>query len=264
MATTPFVRRLILWWMISLATVEHGDGVGRGVVRRDTERRRLLVRAVDGRVRHRRRVATSPSAGRRFRMSLPAILLIASPRYAVTCALGVVAEVPWLMPLGWLLWGLAMGPEIVRSEPEFVQRIETGEPRPGVRRNGDRRHARPGRRLRRRRAAARRVGASPDDLHRRGGHPRDRHALAGALGASRRPAGTSSSRMVSARWSQQRYRPSSPRSGSDEGASCQLRHGHTGAQGRWLSARAPGSEPLRSPAPRSAGACGAVGRSYGV
>jgi predicted MFS family arabinose efflux permease len=123
-ATTPFVRRLIVWWMISLVTVAMAMAAA-AVWFEDTLGEAeywygLSVAAYGTGAA----LGTLLFGGRSFRLSLPALLLIASPTYAVTCALGVVAAVPWLMGAGWLLWGLAMGPEIVRSDPEFVARID--------------------------------------------------------------------------------------------------------------------------------------------
>ena len=121
---TPVVRRLVCYWAIELSSVAitmasaivwfdddlgvgdywyglsvaaYGTGAALGL---------LLV------------------GGRRFRMSMPKVLLLTGPVYAASCALCVIAEVPWLMGLGWLVWGIAMGPEMVTSEPEFVARIE--------------------------------------------------------------------------------------------------------------------------------------------
>lgn len=125
-ATTPYVRRIVVWWMASMAmvalamaaaavwfdeTLQAGDywyglsvsayGIGAAV-------------------------GTLLAGGHQFSWPLPRILLVATPFYAATCALGVLAETPWLMPIGWLLWGIALGPEIVRAETEFVERIAPG------------------------------------------------------------------------------------------------------------------------------------------
>ena len=56
-------------------------------------------------------------AGQRsFRWPLPRIALTAAPVYAIACGISAVVEQPWMLPLGWLLWGVALGPEVVTSE----------------------------------------------------------------------------------------------------------------------------------------------------
>ena len=56
-------------------------------------------------------------------MPLPRVLLTLAPIYATCCVFGVLAGQPWMMPLGWLLWGIATGPEQVLGELTFVNRI---------------------------------------------------------------------------------------------------------------------------------------------
>lgn len=123
-ATTPFVRRLVLYWVLSLVTVAMAMAAA-AVWYEDTLDLPgywygISVAAYGVGAAG----ATLVFGGRQFKMSLPAVLLAAAPVYALTCALCVAAEVPWLFPLGWLLWGIALGPEIVRAEPEFVRRID--------------------------------------------------------------------------------------------------------------------------------------------
>lgn len=122
--TTPFVRRLVLYWTLSLAAVSMAMAAA-VVWFEDTLSAPdywygLSVSAYGIGTA----VATLWFGGRRFRWSLPAILLAAAPCYALAAVVGVIAHVVWLMPVSWLLWGLAFGPEIVRAEPEFVERIE--------------------------------------------------------------------------------------------------------------------------------------------
>ena len=67
-----------------------------------------------------------PGVGRRAAASacpLATILVISAPVYAASCALGVVALEPWLLPLGWLVWGVAMGPELVLGELLVVESV---------------------------------------------------------------------------------------------------------------------------------------------
>ncbi len=58
-----------------------------------------------------------------FKTSLPKVMVASAPAYALSCGICVLLDVPWMMAIGWLMWGVAMGPEIVKGEPEFVGRI---------------------------------------------------------------------------------------------------------------------------------------------
>lgn len=123
-ARTPFVRRLALYWMLSMVTVSMAMAAA-VVWFADTLQAPdywygLSVSAYGIGTA----AATLIFGGKRFTMPLPALLLAAAPVYAASCAVCVVADVPWLFPVGWFLWGIAFGPEIVRAEPEFVQRVE--------------------------------------------------------------------------------------------------------------------------------------------
>ncbi len=63
------------------------------------------------------------AGSRTWSMSLPNVMLTLAPIYAACCVLGVIAELPWLMPLSWFLWGIATGPDQVLGELTFVNRI---------------------------------------------------------------------------------------------------------------------------------------------
>jgi MFS family permease len=123
--TTPFVRRLVLYWMLSMVTVSMAMAAAVVWFEETIDAADYWYGLSISAYGIGSASATLLFGGRRFTMSLPGVLLIAAPVYAATCALCVVAEVPWLFPFGWLLWGLAFGPEIVRAEPEFVSRIES-------------------------------------------------------------------------------------------------------------------------------------------
>lgn len=56
------------------------------------------------------------AGSRAFTWSLPKVLLVAAPIYTVTCGISAAIEQPWILPIGWLLWGVALGPEFVLSE----------------------------------------------------------------------------------------------------------------------------------------------------
>lgn len=63
------------------------------------------------------------AGGRSFRLPLAVILMISAPLYAASSVLGIVAETPWLLPIGWLVWGIAMGPELVLGELLVVRSV---------------------------------------------------------------------------------------------------------------------------------------------
>ena len=123
--TTPFVRRLVLYWMLSMVTVSMAMAAAVVWFEETIDAADYWYGLSISAYGIGSASATLVFGGRRFTMSLPGVLLLAAPVYAATCAVCVVAEVPWLFPFGWLLWGLAFGPEIVRAEPEFVNRIES-------------------------------------------------------------------------------------------------------------------------------------------
>ncbi len=58
-----------------------------------------------------------------FRLPLPVIIVIATPLYAISAGIGVMWELPWLLPLGWFMWGIALGPELVLGEVTIVSNI---------------------------------------------------------------------------------------------------------------------------------------------
>jgi MFS family permease len=122
-ATTPYVRRIVVWWTASVAMV--ALAMASAAVWYDETLQAgdywygLAVSAYGIGAA----VGTLIAGGHTFRWPLPRILLVATPCYAFTAVLGVLAETPWLIPLGWLLWGIAFGPEVVRSETEFVERV---------------------------------------------------------------------------------------------------------------------------------------------
>ena len=70
-------------------------------------------------------------AGQRsFHWPLPRIILAAVPIYTVACGISALVEQPWMLPIGWLLWGLALGPEVVVSELFIVSSVpESGRGR---------------------------------------------------------------------------------------------------------------------------------------
>jgi len=63
------------------------------------------------------------AGSRTFSMPLSVILIISAPLYALSSVLGIIALEPWLLPLGWLVWGVAMGPELVLGELLVVKSV---------------------------------------------------------------------------------------------------------------------------------------------
>ena len=60
---------------------------------------------------------------RRFTWPLPRILVASAPVYAAMCAIGVAVDIAWLLPASWLVWGIALGPEMVRGEVFIVHSV---------------------------------------------------------------------------------------------------------------------------------------------
>jgi len=125
--TTPYVRRIVAWWAVSMgwvamalaaAAVWFAETLATGEFWFGLSLAGYGIGSA---------LATLVAGGREFRWSLPRILVTVSPFYALAAAIGVFAPVPWLMALGWLVWGLAYGPEIVRAETEFVERVEPAQ-----------------------------------------------------------------------------------------------------------------------------------------
>lgn len=58
---------------------------------------------------------------------LPRIILVATPFYAIACAIGGAVQWPAVLAVSWFIWGLLLGPEFVVSETFFVSRIAASE-----------------------------------------------------------------------------------------------------------------------------------------
>lgn len=58
---------------------------------------------------------------------LPRIIVVATPCYAIACAIGGVVSWPAVLAVSWFIWGLLLGPEFVVSETFFVSRIAPSE-----------------------------------------------------------------------------------------------------------------------------------------
>lgn len=123
-ATTPFVRRLLAYWVVQCAAIAVAMAAAVVWFERTLDVPDYWYGIAMSAYGLGAAGATFLFGGVTFRSPLPRILLIASPVYAAACAMCVVANVPALLPIGWLLWGISLGPEIVRGEIEFVERID--------------------------------------------------------------------------------------------------------------------------------------------
>ena len=63
------------------------------------------------------------AGSRTFRRPLAVLLVVAAPVYAACNVLGVAALEAWLLPVSWLLWGIAYGPEYVLGEVLVVRAV---------------------------------------------------------------------------------------------------------------------------------------------
>jgi hypothetical protein len=66
------------------------------------------------------------AGGRTFHRPLAVLLVVAAPVYAACNLFGVLAFETWLLPVGWLLWGIACGPEYVLGEVMIVGAVPEG------------------------------------------------------------------------------------------------------------------------------------------
>ncbi|MEM8925527.1 MAG: MFS transporter [Actinomycetota bacterium] len=63
----------------------------------------------------------------RIPWTLPRIIVVATPFYAIACSIGGAVEWPAVLAISWLIWGLLLGPEFVSAETFFVSRISEAE-----------------------------------------------------------------------------------------------------------------------------------------
>jgi MFS family permease len=120
---TPFARRLLAYWAMSMATVsivlvEAIVWFAKDLKVSDSWYGFSIAGYGIGSV-----LGLGWAGGRTFKLSLPAILVRAIPIYVVTILVAVAWHAPWLMGLSWFLWGVAIGPELVVGETELIQLI---------------------------------------------------------------------------------------------------------------------------------------------
>lgn len=119
----PGVRRLVLYWSIVMATVAVVMAAAVVWFERELAVDEIWYGLAISAYGIGAAIGAAWAGGRSFSWPLPRVLLVASPVYAVFCGFGVLFEVPWLLPIGWLCWGIALGPEMVLGELFFVRRV---------------------------------------------------------------------------------------------------------------------------------------------
>ncbi len=120
---TPGIRRMLPYQMLTMATV--GLLMASAVVfyERDLDAADYWYGIAIGAFGFGNAIGLGIAGSRAITMPLPRIALIGAPVYAVCCAIGGALTEPWVLALSWLLWGMVLGPEFVRSETFFVSRI---------------------------------------------------------------------------------------------------------------------------------------------
>jgi MFS family permease len=120
---TPYARRLLAYWAMSMATVsivlvEAIVWFAKDLKVSDSWYGFSIAAYGIGSV-----LGLAWAGGRTFELSLPAILVRAIPVYVATIVIAVAWHAPWLMGVSWFLWGVALGPELVVGETELIRLI---------------------------------------------------------------------------------------------------------------------------------------------
>ncbi len=119
----PGVRRLVLYWSVVMATVAIVMAAAVVWFERTLAVDEVWYGLAISAYGIGAAIGAAWAGGRSFSWPLSRVLFVAAPVYATFCCVGVVFSVPWLLPLGWLCWGIALGPEMVLGELFFVRRI---------------------------------------------------------------------------------------------------------------------------------------------
>ncbi len=72
-------------------------------------------------------IGLAVAGSRELPWPLPRIIVVATPFYAVACAIGGAVEWPAVLAVSWFIWGVLLGPEFVATETFFLSRIAEGE-----------------------------------------------------------------------------------------------------------------------------------------
>ncbi len=120
---TPGVRRLVVHTTLVMVSVGLLMASALVFIERDLDAAGYWYGLAIGAFGIGSAVGLGLAGGHSFRMSLPRIILFATPLYAVACAIGAAVEWPAVLAISWLVWGILLGPEFVVSETFFVGRI---------------------------------------------------------------------------------------------------------------------------------------------
>ncbi len=120
---TPGVRRMVIHTTLVMVTVGLLMAAALVFVERDLEAAGYWYGAAISAFGIGSAVGLGLAGGHVFSMSLPRIILIATPFYAVACAIGGAVEWPAVLAISWFVWGVLLGPEFVNAETFFVGRI---------------------------------------------------------------------------------------------------------------------------------------------
>ena len=119
----PGVRRLVLYWSLGMAAVAVVLAAAVVWFERTLAVDEIWYGLAISAYGIGAAIGAAWAGGRSFSWPLARVLLVAAPVYATFCGVGVLFDVPWLLPLGWLCWGIALGPEMVLGELFFVNRV---------------------------------------------------------------------------------------------------------------------------------------------
>ncbi|MEM9133806.1 MAG: MFS transporter [Actinomycetota bacterium] len=120
---TPGVRRLLPYLALVMGTV--GTLMASAVVfyERDLEAADYWYGLAIGAYGVGSAVGLGLAGSLTIRLPLPRIIVMATPFYAVACAIGAASSWPAVLAVSWLLWGILLGPELVATETFFLSRI---------------------------------------------------------------------------------------------------------------------------------------------
>lgn len=124
---TPGVRRIVLYMILVMSTV--GLLMASAVVfyERELEAADYWYGLAIAGFGLGNATGLTIAGSRTFSWPLPRIIVVATPFYAVACAIGGAVEWPAVLAISWFLWGVLLGPELVTSETFFVSRIAEQE-----------------------------------------------------------------------------------------------------------------------------------------
>ena len=120
---TPGVRRMVIHTTLVMVTVGLLMAAALVFVERDLGADGFWYGAAISAFGIGSAVGLGLAGGHTFLLPLPRIILIATPFYAVACAIGGAVEWPAVLAVSWFVWGVLLGPEFVNSETFFVSRI---------------------------------------------------------------------------------------------------------------------------------------------